>query len=142
MTERRYGRACPVCPAPLRHPHVSELDIQRKIHGPQVRDCATPVATIPGVFGLIGNGQAAAAPRGRVTGKWPPPVYEIPIEWYADLQRMLDTITLRMQTVKNRKAGRESIRWVYEDHPGEVRRLVVGIDEDDGVPIVFSLHRR
>ena len=78
--------------------------------------------------GLIGNGQAAAAPRGRAAGKWSPPVYEIPIEWYADLQRMLDTITPRMQIVKNRKTGCESILWVYEDRPDEVRRLVVGVD--------------
>ena len=58
---RRYGRACPVCPAPLRRPHVSELDIQRKIHGPQVRDRAIPVATIPGVSGLTGIGRETPA---------------------------------------------------------------------------------
>ena len=83
---------------------------------------------------------------GGRTGKWAPPEYEIPIEWYAAIQRMLDTITPWEQPVKDRRTGRESVRWVYEDQPGtdpdEVRRLVVGIDEDDGVPIVFTLHRR
>ena len=44
--------------------------------------------------------------------------------------------------VTDQQTGRESIRWVYDDRPGEVRRLVVGVDKDDGVPIVFTLHRR
>ena len=53
---------------------------------------------------------------------------------------MLDTITPRPQPVKDQQTGRESIRWVYED-PREGRRLVVGIDQDDDVPIVYSLMR-
>ena len=77
-------------------------------------------------------------------GRWAEAEYEIPIECYAAIQEMLDVITPWTQIHKNRRTGRESTRWVYEGRvPGsdDVRRLVVGVDEDDGVPIVLSLHR-
>ena len=35
--------------------------------------------------------------------------------------------------VTDQQTGRESVRWLYED-PKEGRRLVVGVDKDDGVP--------
>ena len=35
---------------------------------------------------------------------------------------------------------RVEVRWVYED-PRSGQRLVVGVDRDDGAPIVYSLHR-
>ena len=83
---------------------------------------------------------------GGRSGRWDLPKYEIPIGWYADIQWMLDTITPRTRIVRDRKTGRESVRWEYEhedpEDPKESRRLVVGVDEDDGVPIVFTLHRR
>ena len=60
--------------------------------------------------------------------------YEIPIEWYAAIQEMLDTVTPEEQH------RRDGPRWLYEDKEG--RRLVVGVDRDDGVPIVYSLHRK
>ena len=73
------------------------------------------------------------------SGKWSPRHYEIPIEWYADIQALVDRITPRVQRRRTR-TGRVVTRWVYEDSRSG-QRLVVGVDKDDGVPIVLSLHR-
>ena len=59
--------------------------------------------------------------------------------WYADIQALVDGITPRAQRRRTR-TGRVVTRWVYED-PRSGQRLVVGVDADDGVPIVLSLHR-
>lgn len=73
------------------------------------------------------------------SGKWSPRHYEIPIEWYADIQALVDRITPRVQRRRTR-TGRVVTRWIYENlRSGQ--RLVVGVDKDDGVPIVLSLHR-
>ena len=129
LMERPRGRL------PPRWDRASRRDPRR----PPVEEDAVPVAVLgPRQMEALGATRAVVRLEASVADKqWRrhgPGARalsrRIPLAWYADIQEMLDRLT----PTRNAQG-----RWEYFDRAGG-RKLVVGVDERGGYPLVISLH--